>query len=98
MAPSRAAYLRSWNLRRYYGLSQEGWERLFEGQGRCCAICGTNNPRTKSGRNPWHMDHDHVTGENRGILCFRCNVMLGNSGDDISVLAAAIHYLKAHGG
>jgi hypothetical protein len=90
----RAAYSRAYNIRKWYGISMDEYGQLFEKQGKCCAICGTNNPRTKSGRNPWHVDHDHETKQVRGILCFRCNVMLGNSGDDTGILQRAIGYLN----
>jgi hypothetical protein len=40
------------------------------------------------------VEHDHVTGEFRGFVCGRCNTMIGMADDDVSVLEAAIDYLK----
>lgn len=55
-----------------YGMSTPDWERMFDAQGRACAICLTTNP---SG---WHTDHDHVLGHVRAILCANCNLKLGH--------------------
>ena len=44
------------------------YETLLEGQGGGCAICGAT-PKTRR----LHVDHDHKTGQVRGLLCFRCN-------------------------
>jgi Recombination endonuclease VII len=44
--------------------------------------------------NPGHVDHDHLSGRVRGMLCFTCNQALGNVRDDVRVLRAFAHYLS----
>jgi hypothetical protein len=55
-------------------------------QGGVCAICGAPSPE--------HVDHDHVFGNVRGILCFNCNGGQGQFKDNIENLRNAISYLK----
>lgn len=81
---------REWTLKKKYGLTLAAWDALFNGQGRCCAVCKTLIV-TKRG---WFTDHDHKTGKLRGVLCHHCNLLLGNAKDDIAILAAAIEYLS----
>lgn len=67
------AYERKGRLKKY-GLSEEDYERLLAEQGGVCAIC----EEPPSGR--WKrlaVDHDHETGEVRGLLCITCNTLLG---------------------
>jgi len=40
------------------------------------------------------IDHDHASGEFRGLICSPCNTILGMAGDDIERLKAAIKYLR----
>jgi hypothetical protein len=40
-----------------------------------------------------HVDHDHATGEVRGLLCFRCNVAIGHLREDKLLIADSIVYL-----
>ena len=54
--------------------------------------------RNSKKRSPWHLDHDHLTGEFRGYLCNNCNVGLGMLQDCPVVLDKAIAYLNAHNG
>ena len=78
------------NLRRKHGLSLEEWERIFETQGRRCAACGSEGPRSKKG---WATDHSHLTGKVRGILCQPCNMVLGLVTESVSTLRGLIAYL-----
>jgi Recombination endonuclease VII len=62
---------------------------MLERQGGC-AICGSPDPGWTKG---WHVDHDHKSGALRGLLCNRCNLMLGHAKDSAVTLQAAIDYL-----
>jgi len=77
---------REYHLRRRYGIGQAEFDELLWRQFGVCAICGAADPQ--------HVDHDHRTGEVRGILCFNCNGGLGQFRDDQGYLASAIEYLK----
>lgn len=79
-------------LKRRYGLTPEQFESLLNSQDLSCAICGT----TKNGGGAHRMcvDHDHETGNVRGLLCHRCNRALGLFGDSETLLQSAIDYLN----
>jgi hypothetical protein len=66
-------------------------------QGDRCAICGGTDPQivTSTGLpRRLAIDHDHVTGVERGLLCSNCNVMLGTAQDDPERLEAGAAYLR----
>lgn len=75
-----------------YNITEEQFIKLFESQNKCCAICLIDTPYM--GKQSWCVDHDHDTGLVRGILCHKCNVMLGNANDNIERLLSGINYLK----
>lgn len=75
-----------------YGLTEEQFRRMYLDQKGLCAIC----PKRMSGRD-CHIDHDHVTGKVRGLLCSSCNTGLGFFKDSVRLLASAIVYLEKHG-
>jgi Recombination endonuclease VII len=82
-------------LKARYGISIEQWEAMFEAQGRKCACCGSDDPKSKKG---WQTDHCHETGLIRGILCAPCNRALGHSQEDSARLQALVRYLATHVG
>lgn len=73
-----------------YGLTVEQFEQMVEQQGDQCAIC-----RRTFTAEP-HIDHDHVTGQVRALLCTTCNTGLGAFLDNPDLLQAAIDYLALH--
>lgn len=78
-------------LRSKYGITLKDWQRIFQEQGECCAICKSKTPNHGSGQ--FVVDHDHEFGTIRGILCGKCNVMLGQANDDHGILFDAAMYL-----
>ncbi len=86
------AYLRK-NLKHNYGLTLEEYQDMVEAQEGRCAICGTDNPTP---HDRLYVDHDHVTGKVRGLLCQKCNLALGLFKDSRDVLGSAILYLERH--
>jgi len=78
--------------KRLYGLDQQAFEALLESQNSRCAIC--EKPLiVKKGR--YAIDHDHSTGKTRGILCVRCNNLIGKL-EQWNLCRAAYEYLVAH--
>jgi len=83
-------YRRDVQLRSLYGITQADYDGLLALQYGRCAICGTTKPGT---RGTWRVDHDHQTGQVRGLLCDRCNLGIGYMQDDPDILIAAARYV-----
>lgn len=69
---------------------------MFDIQRGECAICGA----TEGGHGRTDellVDHDHTTGEVRGLLCHGCNGGLGHFRDNVDVLQSAMLYLESSG-
>ena len=68
-------------------------EMLFSQDGRC-AICGQPETAVQHGKiKALAVDHKHKTGQIRGLLCQRCNMLLGFAGDNTKILEAVVVYL-----
>lgn len=76
------------NLRRY-GLSPGEYEMLLDDQGGVCKICGALPVKKNLA-----VDHCHVTGKVRSLLCGNCNTALGLAGESTSTLLKMIEYLE----
>lgn len=87
-----ASSRRKAHLKKFYRLTIAQYDLMFQAQGGCCAICGSASPgKTKY----FHVDHNHVTGKIRGLLCMKCNLGLGSFNDNSSLLELAAKYLIA---
>lgn len=73
-----------------YNITLEQYNNMLVSQGGGCAICGNTQDKFKRAL---PIDHDHITGKIRGILCPNCNLVLGNAREDIEILYKIIEYL-----
>jgi len=83
---------RNAHLKRTYGISEEQYEKLVAEQASKCAVCGRK--ADVCGR--LVVDHDHITGAIRALLCDRCNRAAGAAGDDPKLLQKLAQYLETH--
>ena len=84
---SRGAHSRA--IEERYGLSGPDYDRLYDYQDGLCFICRVATGATRR----LSVDHDHVSGDVRGLLCRPCNTLLGRAGDNIEFFERAIAYL-----
>lgn len=89
--PDRA---RDLHYQRKYGITLAEFNRMVLAQGSKCACCGTDKPGGK--HNQWCVDHDHITGAVRELLCKDCNIVLGLVEDSPEHLQRLIHYIVKH--
>jgi hypothetical protein len=83
--------VRAANLKNYYGISLEQYAALFKQQQGCCAICSMSQEQLST---KLCVDHNHATGEIRGLLCSRCNFGLGSFKDNPDVMIKAAAYVS----
>lgn len=76
-------------LRKLHGITLDDYDAMLKTQHRRCAIC-----RKKPDKRVLVVDHNHSTGEVRGLLCNTCNRAIGLLKDDPDLLARAVKYLR----
>lgn len=88
-----AYYYRDWHLRKKYNLTLDEFEDRAALVDYKCEICGSEEQTHKN----LVVDHNHNTGEVRGLLCSSCNQGLGHFKDSPYVLKKALDYLQERG-
>lgn len=79
-------------IEKTYEFSWSDYEKMFDEQRGCCAICGSKISSSRTSR--LFVDHNHETGKVRGLLCSSCNHGLGLFKDSPKLLQNAIKYLS----
>lgn len=79
------------HLVKKYGVTFVRYTELLIEQGGCCAICHRPEPADRM----LDVDHDHETGDVRGLLCTSCNRVLCHASDSPERLRAAADYLSS---
>lgn len=86
-------------LKRLYGITVDDYNRMLLEQGGGCALCGSTNPVVgnrnykRTNRTAFDVDHCHVTGKVRGLLCTRCNRLVGLANDSAETAMNLVNYL-----
>lgn len=73
-------------LRLRYGMTIEQFDKLKENQNGLCLGCYQDKPLC--------VDHCHKTGKIRGLLCRKCNAVIGLANEDINVVKNIVVYLE----
>jgi hypothetical protein len=78
-------------LIRKYNMTLEMYNKMIIDQNYTCAIC---NRHVNDLPKRLDVDHDHITGQVRGLLCGKCNMGLGYFQDNIDIINKALVYIK----
>jgi hypothetical protein len=78
-------------LKHVYGITLEQYDEMRLSQNNTCAICGKEEQLKYLA-----VDHDHVTGKVRALLCQKCNRAIGELQDDPELVRKAADYLERH--
>lgn len=92
--PARIGY----QLERRYGINFLEHQAMVEAQQGKCKICKKEPKPSRIGRSGLYVDHNHITGKVRALLCARCNTLIGHmeKPDWETILQEARNYLENH--
>jgi hypothetical protein len=81
-----------------YGITADDYSRMMDEQDGVCKICGQeeSSRHQNGGVKKLAIDHCHATGKVRGLLCERCNQVLGRLRDDSDIARGMATYLDAN--
>lgn len=80
--------LRSYKLKTKYGISISEYEELYKSQNGKCFLCESKDNLC--------IDHNHISGKVRSILCKKCNTALGMVNDNSLLLRKMADYIERH--
>lgn len=80
------------NMVNRYGITATDYAKMLVAQQGCCKICG------KDTLERLNIDHNHITGKVRGLLCRLCNMGIGHFVDSPALLRKAAEYLESNDG
>jgi hypothetical protein len=73
-----------------YGITKEQHEQMFISQNNKCAICD----KQFMNKSDACVDHNHISGLVRNLLCRNCNFILGYAHDNVGVLLKSAEYIN----
>ena len=89
-----------YTLKYVYKMTWEQYQTMMSSQAGACAVCHQqfemDGVHGRVGKNKPCVDHNHKTGQVRGIICGQCNRGIGFLGDDVERVRSALTYLERH--
>lgn len=89
-AEANADRVRDRRLQRKFGITLAQYNQMLADQKNTCAIC--KGP--PSGKGAFHVDHDHISGKVRGLLCLSCNTAIGLLRERTDLAYSLVAYLE----
>lgn len=87
--------LMSNRLKNKYGITSEQYDQMVVDQGGRCAVC-LEIPLGRKGHSKLNVDHDHLSGVVRGLLCGKCNMALGLLRENTDIMLNLVAYTQKH--
>lgn len=95
--PERIRWMKNKDLTRHFGITVEEFDRMVKEQNSLCAICRNPETWTRNGKLvDLSVDHNHVTGQVRGLLCYQCNTALGKLKESVEAMKSMISYVEMY--
>ena len=82
------------NITRRYGITKEEYLKRLEEQGGVCKVCKDPDAIQTCRGGFLYVDHHHITGKVRGLLCNKCNDLVGSTDEHTEILKKAIAYIE----
>ncbi len=89
--PANKIKRHGYHIEARYGISKTEYDQKFEDQGGRCAVCNETQSHKRLA-----VDHCHVTGKVRSLLCDNCNKALGLLNDDPTRILSLHNYVQVH--
>jgi Recombination endonuclease VII len=89
-SPETKLITRNSNLKQKFGIDIEQFEEMKRAQGNACAICKQEPQNERE----LVVDHNHLTGEIRGLLCYSCNSAIGHLKENPDLFMEAYEYME----
>ena len=87
---------RNTKLKQAYGMTHDDYLLMLEQQNYKCACCGID--AKEAGIKGLVIDHNHITGAVRQLLCTQCNTALGLLKEDTEIINNLLKYIRKHNG
>ena len=82
-------------LKYLYGITFEEYEQMLISQEGLCAVCRQKEVKIQKGKiQRLSVDHDHITKQVRGLVCYNCNILIGHAKENPELLREAALYLE----
>ncbi len=83
-------------LKMKYGITYSDFQSMLQTQDYKCKICNCELDLQTLGAKAACVDHNHVTGKVRSILCRNCNTAIGHAKESVEILENMINYIKEY--
>jgi hypothetical protein len=91
--PTRKEWYKSYSRFKNHGITKETYFKMLEDQNNVCKICKKEQHMKDR---DLYIDHCHVTGKVRGLLCANCNTAIGMFNDSLELMQTAMDYIRGN--
>lgn len=92
--PENKEKIRNQSMYKKYGIGLKEYKKIWKIQNGKCLICGEFKPLNGERENRLRIDHDHSTNKIRGLLCIKCNSVVGYIKESLKTARKLVEFLE----